>query len=49
MSGITVPVFTWLDAVMLLVVVAIYITLFAVGPDLGPKKPGAAPRHDTTE
>jgi hypothetical protein len=41
MSGISVPVFTWLDAVMFLVVVAIYVTLFAVGPDLGPKEAGS--------
>jgi hypothetical protein len=36
-----VPAFTWLDAVMFLVAVLIYVTLLAVGPDLGPKEGGA--------
>jgi hypothetical protein len=40
MSGMPMPAFTWLDSVMFLVVVAIYVTLFAVGPDLGPKEAG---------
>ena len=40
MSGVPTPVFTWLGAVMFLVVVAIYVTLFAVGPELGPKAAG---------
>jgi hypothetical protein len=43
MSGIPMPAFTWLDSVMFLVVVAIYVTLFAVGPDLGPKEAGHRP------
>jgi hypothetical protein len=34
------PALTWLDAVMFLVAVAIYFTLFAVGPDRGPKEAG---------
>jgi hypothetical protein len=34
------PALTWLDFVMFLAVVAVYVTLFAVGPDLGPKEAG---------
>ena len=40
MSSILMPALTWLDAVMFLVTVAIYATLFVIGPDLGPKKGG---------
>jgi hypothetical protein len=40
MSGMPLPALTWLDFVMLLAVVAVYVTLFAVGPDLGPKEAG---------
>lgn len=40
MPGIPLPAFTWLDSVMFLVVVAIYVTLFAVRPDRGPKEAG---------
>ena len=42
MSGLPMPALTWLDAVMFLVAVAIYVTLFAVGPELGPKAAGTA-------
>lgn len=38
MFGMLTPVFTWLDAVLFLVVVAVYVTLFAVEPDLCSKE-----------
>jgi hypothetical protein len=40
MSGIPTPAFNWLDSVMFLVVVAIYVMLFAVGPELGQNEAG---------